>query len=116
MISKSNKRSVYRAGSMALSKHIIFYGSMSDLHYYNLTTLREHTIKLYVTWGRTVQLCVLSSWKLSPLNAVHVQLLGVMVMVFDATFNNISAILWPSVLLVEENGVPGENDRPVTSH
>ena len=25
------------------------------------------------------------------------------------TFNNISVILWPSVLLVEETGVPGEN-------
>ena len=32
-------------------------------------------------------------------------------MVFDATFNNISAILWRSVLLMEEFGVPGENHR-----
>jgi hypothetical protein len=31
------------------------------------------------------------------------------VMVFNATFNNISAILWPSVLLAEETGVPREN-------
>jgi hypothetical protein len=30
------------------------------------------------------------------------------VMVFNATFNNISAISWRSVLLVEETGVPGE--------
>jgi hypothetical protein len=30
-------------------------------------------------------------------------------MVFNATFNNISAISWQSVLLVEETGVPGEN-------
>jgi hypothetical protein len=29
-----------------------------------------------------------------------------MVMVFNATFNNISAISWRSVLLVEETGVP----------
>ena len=29
-----------------------------------------------------------------------------MVMVFNATFNNISAISWRSVLLVEENGDP----------
>ena len=28
-------------------------------------------------------------------------------MVFNATFNNISAILWQSVLLVEKTGVPG---------
>jgi hypothetical protein len=29
-------------------------------------------------------------------------------MVFNATFNSISVILWQSVLLVEETGVPGE--------
>jgi hypothetical protein len=32
---------------------------------------------------------------------------------FYATFNNISVILWWSVLLVEEAGVPGEKHRPV---
>jgi hypothetical protein len=37
------------------------------------------------------------------------------VMVFNATFNNISVILWRSVLLVEETGIPGENHRPATS-
>jgi hypothetical protein len=30
------------------------------------------------------------------------------VMVFNATFNNISVISWRSVLLEEETGVPGE--------
>ena len=38
------------------------------------------------------------------------------VMVFNSTFNNISVILWWSVLLVEETGVPGESHRPVTSY
>ena len=37
-------------------------------------------------------------------------------MVFNATFNNISAIWWQSVLLVEETGVPGENHRPTARH
>ena len=37
-------------------------------------------------------------------------------MVFRTTFNNISAISWQSVLLLEETGVPGENHRPVLSH
>jgi hypothetical protein len=37
-------------------------------------------------------------------------------MVFNTTFNNIPAILWWSVLLVEETGVPGENHRPAASH
>jgi len=36
--------------------------------------------------------------------------------VFNAVFNNMSAILWWSVLLVEENGVPGENHRPLVIH
>ena len=37
-------------------------------------------------------------------------------MLFNATFNNISVISWRSVLLVEETGVPEENQRPATSH
>jgi len=41
--------------------------------------------------------------------------LFVCLMVFDATFNNISVISWRSALLVEETGGPGENHRPVAS-
>ena len=41
---------------------------------------------------------------------------GVRVMMCNVTFNNISAISWRSVLLVEETGVPGENYRPAASH
>ena len=40
-------------------------------------------------------------------------------MVFNDTFNNISAISdyrGGQVLLVEETGVPGENHRPAASH
>ena len=33
-------------------------------------------------------------------------------MVLNATFNNVSIISWPSVLFVEETGVPGGNHRP----
>jgi hypothetical protein len=38
------------------------------------------------------------------------------VMVFKATFNNISCISWRSVLLAEETGVPRENHRPAACH
>jgi hypothetical protein len=38
------------------------------------------------------------------------------VIVLNATFNNISAISWRPVLLVEETGVLGENHRPTSSH
>jgi hypothetical protein len=41
---------------------------------------------------------------LSKTNRVRVR-----VMVFNATFNNISIASWRSVLLEEETGVPGEN-------
>jgi len=37
-------------------------------------------------------------------------------MVCNATFNNISAISWRSVLLVEEPVVTGENYQPVTGN
>jgi hypothetical protein len=40
----------------------------------------------------------------------------VRVMVFNATFNNISVISWRSVLLVEETGEHGENHPPVVRH
>jgi hypothetical protein len=37
-------------------------------------------------------------------------------MVFNDTFNNISVMSWPTGLLVEETGVPGENHRTAASH
>jgi hypothetical protein len=36
--------------------------------------------------------------------------------VLYATFSNISAISWRSVLVVEEAGIPGENHRPWASN
>jgi hypothetical protein len=38
------------------------------------------------------------------------------VMMFNVTFNNISAISWRSVLLVEETGLPRESNRHAASH
>ena len=47
----------------------------------------------------------------------YIYIMFVCLMVFSATFNNISVISWRwSVLLVKETGVPGENHRPVASH
>ena len=36
------------------------------------------------------------------------------VMVSNATFINIPVVFWLSVLLMEENGVPGEKKKPLT--
>ena len=38
------------------------------------------------------------------------------IIVFNATFGNISAISWRPVFAVEEIGVPGENHRPWASN
>ena len=38
------------------------------------------------------------------------------ILVFNATFSNISAISWQSVLVVEEAGVSGESHRPWASN
>ena len=53
-----------------------------------------------------------------PINGIkslHIDVL-IRVVVFHATFNNISVISWRSVLLVEETGVPGEDNGPAASH
>jgi len=42
--------------------------------------------------------------------------LRVMVMVFNATFNNTSVMSWRPVLLVEKTGVHEENHRSAASH
>ena len=42
-------------------------------------------------------------------------LLDVCLLMFNATFNTISVISWWSLLLVDESGGPGENQRPVAS-
>ena len=46
-----------------------------------------------------------------PRHSKHNYEEGLRVMVFKATFNNISVILWKSVLHVEETGVLGENHK-----
>ena len=37
------------------------------------------------------------------------------VMIFNSIFNNISALSWREVLLVEDTGAPGENHRPAAN-
>ena len=42
--------------------------------------------------------------------------IGLGIIVFNGTFNNISVISWQSVLLMEETGGLGVNHTPVASH
>jgi hypothetical protein len=54
-----------------------------------------------------LQIC--PSWYESDIWKSNYEVGSGLVMVFNATFNNISAISWRSILLVEDIGVPVEN-------
>jgi len=47
---------------------------------------------------------------------LYAVLVGLVLWCLTPLSNNISAILWRSVLLVEKTGGPGENHRPVANH
>ena len=73
-----------------------------------------------------IHLCVIKVCQLLPDRCIYMGMpvfsiqkrigIRVKVMLFIAAFNTISAISWRSVLLVEETGVPGENQQPAVSH
>jgi hypothetical protein len=72
-------------------------------------------------WGGLLQLLT-GSWRL-PSNLLRndycfglIDWLIDLFIVLNTTFSNISAISWGSVLVVEEAGVPGENQRPWASN
>ena len=58
------------------------------------------------------------SYTLGTYEVCTYKLFGVrdFIMVFNATFNNISVISWQSILLVEETEVPGENHWTAASY
>jgi hypothetical protein len=63
--------------------------------------------------------CIFVEWPvkiISMRDYIHIYCLFVCLVVFKATFNNISVISWRSVLLLEETGGPGKNHQHVASH
>jgi hypothetical protein len=50
------------------------------------------------------------------INVIPLTIRWIIVLVFNATFSNISAISWRPVLVVEEAGVPGKNHQPWASN
>jgi hypothetical protein len=52
---------------------------------------------------------------LNTINQIIIDSNLLSIMIWFMVFNNISAISWRLVLLVEETGVPGENHRPAAS-
>jgi hypothetical protein len=87
--------------------NIILVSDLWQVNVFFRVLLFPPPIKLTATVCRTVVLFK---------DLLILSYLRVRVMVFNATFNNISVILWQSVLLVEETGVPGKKHWPATSH
>jgi len=78
----------------------------------NLATFRHKLCTIFGSYNLLSINCKqLASNRMSSLK----ELFRVRVMVFNTTFNNISAILWWAVLLVEETRVPEENHLPAAS-
>jgi hypothetical protein len=67
----------------------------------------------YKAWDTNTrsQLTRISNTIVMELGNLHLKI-RVILMVLNATFNNISVISWRSILLVEETGGPEENHRP----
>jgi hypothetical protein len=82
---------------------------------YQLLSTATCTQKFY--YRETQVVCIKYTLPLTRIELTAlVGVIRVRFIVLNATFNNISAISWWSVLMVEETGVPRENNRSATSH
>ena len=76
---------------------------MVKKHHYDKTSTTQHSmLQTKVQSSSTVQLPRFHS----KIQNGEYYCIRVRVRVFNATFNTVSVILWQSVLLVEETGVP----------
>ena len=96
LVSISNNMSIWLLHSV-VSESLCIYSCLYCLQ----TMLKTDTIKITLN---EVKLCFKCYYY------------RVRVMMFNTTFNNITAISWRSVLLVEETGVTRKNYWPAASH
>jgi hypothetical protein len=81
---------------------------------YQLLSTATCTQRLYNRETQVV--CIKYTLPLTRIELTTLVGVGVRFIVLNATFNNISAISWRSVLMVEETGVPRENNGSAASH
>ena len=99
--------------------------SYSDILLYILTWQHLSSFPANLPTSKVMSLVYCKPAKIRPgrysksrtiyLHPSEIQGLRVSVMVFNATFNNISALSWRLVLLVEKTGVLRENHQPAAS-
>jgi hypothetical protein len=90
-----------------------FRGLMETMKTAKIRIQQIKTNLQYKAWDTNTrsQLTRISNTIVMELGNLHLKI-RVMLMVLNATFNNISVISWRSILLVEETGGPEENHRP----
>jgi hypothetical protein len=106
--------------------HVYFYTNKTDSHDITELLLKVVLNTIFLTLYVYIYFYTLTDTRVAPplFFSLTYYLIkykfeggfGLGFMVFNSTFNNISAISWRSVLLVEKIGVPKENHRPVGSH
>jgi hypothetical protein len=79
---------------------------MSNYHYIGATTNIHPYLSAMVNYAQPVKF---QGFDVAEGKQNEIIYMFVCLLVFNATFNNISVISWQSVLLVEETGGPGEN-------
>jgi hypothetical protein len=104
-----NKIYITRKIDATLKKNSIYTMFMFCIHL---------SVQMYQNLVKACQIKTFYKRKLDNIWYIELFLwwLWIWFMAFNATFINISVILWRSVLLVVETGVPRENLRPVASH
>ena len=119
---------VYEVIILCLRMYILerpFFSLLKKIDFTVIKNINMYTIFTFVCVTAILDINRASHWGLEC--QIHWGLLNTCIkmsctqgwfrlMVFNATFNNISVILWWSVLTVEETGIPGANHRPVSSH
>ena len=74
---------------------------------------------LFIAWRTTSSIPAISRTRTSSIiYKTYIEMIGFIFYFwcFKATFSSISAISWRPVLVVEEAGIPGENQRPWASN
>jgi hypothetical protein len=95
---------VYFACSKTLfNKMMHLLSNISYIYFYAVSFILNYSGRMAVGFTTT--------WAVSAYHHLSIIMMD-WIMVFNATFNNISVISWWSVLLMGKTEVPGENNRP----
>jgi hypothetical protein len=116
MCTSHKKRNRVRIINWSFINVLAFVNISLTTKYLKSNCLHKSPVWSNLSRNRLIIIAIILLWNNSIMCTSHKKRNRVRIMVFNATFNNISVISWRSVLLVEEIAVPGGNHSRVTSH